>query len=278
MKNTFFMAAAALVLSATTQAQSTVDSIEAKYTLLPMPGPLTIEQTFPAIGTYQLNNNNGTANTANVADNNSTNVNTTNTNNVGDLTITLDSVNKGIIWIEGLPEGRIKAYLKQSPATYRIVAQKSGSGEHVSEGTLVYDSSTHIINIALGAPYDEADPAGIFAQNPAANMATTDVNMQTDDAVTKEKTKVENNTVKHKAKTANGKSKSKVTYYTGTKVIMDNMNNDMNNNNMNNTGNMNSTDSTSQQQPVPATTDQQPQAPQAPQQPQTPQQPQSNPQ
>ena len=267
MKSTFFMAAAALFLSASVHAQSTVDSIEAKYTLLPMPGQLTIEQTFPAIGTYQLNNSTNT--TTATADNN--------VSTAGNLTVALDSVNKGIIWIEGLPQGRIKAYLKQSPATYRILSQKTASGEQVPEGTLVYDSTTHIINIALGTPYNEADPAGIFASNPAnADMTmntTADANMQANDNnVTKEKTKVESNTVKHKTKTTNGKTKSKVTYYTGTKVMMNNMNSDMNN--MNHTGNMNNTDNTNQQPSQTTPSEQQPQAPKT--QPQ--QQPQGNPQ
>lgn len=225
MKNSFFMAAAALLLSAAGHAQSTVDSIEAKYTLLPMPGALTIEQIFPAIGTYQLNNtNNNTNSNTTTTDNSMATTNNNFNSNTADLTITLDSSNKGIIWIEGLPQGRIKAYLKQSPATYRILPQKSASGEHVPEGTLVYDSATHVINIELGEPYNEANPTGIFGLNPAnANMdvnAANGANMQTDENVTKEKTKVEgNNTVKHKTKTTNGKNKSKVTFYTGTKII-----------------------------------------------------------
>lgn len=266
------MAAAALFLSASVHAQSTVDSIEAKYTLLPMPGQLTIEQTFPAIGTYQLNNSTNT--TAATTGNN--------VSTAGNLTITLDSANKGIIWIEGLPEGRIKAYLKQSPATYRILSQKTASGEQVPEGTLVYDSTTHIINIALGTPYNEADPTGIFASNPANTTAnadmsvntTADANMQANDNnVTKEKTKVESNTVKHKTKTTNGKAKSKVTYYTGTKVMMNSDMNNMNNTGNMNNSNMNNTDNTNQQPSQTTPSEQQPQAPKT-----QPQVPQGNPQ
>ena len=49
MKNTIFLAFAALLFTATVQAQSTVDSIAAKYKLIPMPEPLTIEKTFPVL-------------------------------------------------------------------------------------------------------------------------------------------------------------------------------------------------------------------------------------
>ena len=219
MKNTIFLALAALLSSAAVHAQSTVDSIEAKYKLVPMPGALTIEQTFPAIGSYQLNSNG--------------------TDAAQNLTITLDSANKGVIWVEGLPQGRIKAYLKQSPATYRILSQKTSTGEQVSEGTLVYDSSAHTINIALGAPYNEADPTGIFAQNPNATVnttatmtdanATTGMNANNDETKVKlengDKTKTEvkgDNTLKVKTKTPAGKKKSKVTFYTGTKIEMNN--------------------------------------------------------
>src|SRR5438270_8167786 len=110
MKKTFLAAAAALVIGASVQAQSTVDSIQSKYKLQPMPAALTIEETFPVIGNYQLTNS---------------------TEGTGTVTVNLDSTNKGMVWVDGLPQGRIKAYLRQSPATYRIVSQKSGSGKQV---------------------------------------------------------------------------------------------------------------------------------------------------
>ena len=217
MKIAILPAVAALLLSASVHAQSTVDSIEAKYKLIPMPGALTMEQAFPAIGTYQVN---GTEN-ASATEN---------------LTITLDSSNKGIIWVEGLPQGRIKAYLKQSPATYRILPQKSATGQQVSEGTLLYDSTTHTINIAIGAPYNEADPTAIFALNPNSTVAAnTGMDMTMDSSANNNETKIKtedgtkvktemkgNNTLKVKTKTPNAKSKAKVTYYTGTKIDMNN--------------------------------------------------------
>ena len=92
MKNTIFLLIAALFFGASVQAQSTVDSIRAKYQLQPMPEAMTIEKTFPVLGTYQLTAKDST---------------------VTNVVVTLDTVNRGIIWVEGLPEGRFKAYLKK---------------------------------------------------------------------------------------------------------------------------------------------------------------------
>lgn len=201
MKKLLFAFGAMLLLGAAVSAQSTVDSIAAKYKLLPMPDPMTIEKTFPVLGSYQLNA------TADGATN---------------LTVTLDSVNRGIVWVEGLPQGRIKAYLRKSPATYRIMAQKTETGKQVPEGTLYLDTATNNISIALGKAYDDADPLAVFALNPAATDAglgvNSEVTVKTDDG--KVKTEVENDgTVKTKTKTATSKSKSKVTFYTGTKIV-----------------------------------------------------------
>ena len=93
MKNTIFLFIAALFFSAAVNAQSTVDSIRSKYQLQPMPGALTVEKAFPVIGTYQMNAADGS---------------------MQNVIITLDSVNKGIVWVEGLPQGKFKAYLKKS--------------------------------------------------------------------------------------------------------------------------------------------------------------------
>ena len=177
MKNTIFFFIAALFISVSASAQSTVDSIRSKYQLQPMPEALTIERTFPAIGTYQLNSSDGTSQV---------------------VTVTLDQDNKGIVWVEGLPEGKIKAYLKKSPATYRVIAQKSESGKQIPEGTLMYDPSTTTLNIALGKKFDETDPSAVFAV--AGDVA--------DAAVTE---------VKVKSKTASSKSKSKVVIYSAVK-------------------------------------------------------------
>ena len=204
MKNIIFFVFAALLFTATAQAQNTVDSIAAKYKLTPMPEPLTIEKTFPVLGTYQLTTGADASVTTATTATTTTGTETATTNNV---VVSLDPENKGVIWVEGLPQGKFKAYLKKSPATYRVLAQKTESGNSIPEGTLIYDPETKALNIALGKDYDDADPAAIFAMNPAVMGATTtDVTAPAD------------NTVKVKVKTATSKTKSKVTYFTANKV------------------------------------------------------------
>ena len=124
MKNTLFLAVAAFFISASVNAQSTVDSIAAKYQLLPMPGEMTLQQKFPVIGTYQLQ---GTA------------------DSTASINITLDSSNKGIVWVSGLPQGTFKAYLKKSPSTYRILSQKTDTGKQIPEGTLYFDAASNTL-------------------------------------------------------------------------------------------------------------------------------------
>ena len=184
MKNTIFLFIAALVFSATVSAQNTVDSIRSKYQLQPMPGAMTIEKTFPVIGTYQMTAADGA---------------------MQNVVITIDSVNKGIVWVEGLPEGKFKAYLKRSPGTYRIVAQKAVNGKQVPEGTLLFDPATNTLNVALGKKFDDADPAAVFALNPANGSATSiDATASTE--------------VKVKSKKGDTKTKSKLLFYTATKA------------------------------------------------------------
>jgi hypothetical protein len=191
MKNTIALFIAALFFTLAVNAQSTVDSIHAKYQMQPMPEALTIEKTFPVIGTYQLNS-----------------LNSTDNNSAQQVTIALDSFNKGVIWITGLPEGTMKAYLKKAPGTYRILSQKSESGKEIPEGTLFFDPSTNTLNVALGKAYDEADPTAIFAN---ANNATDNTDVA-DNATT----------VKTKTKTPAGKAKTKnrLVFYTATKNVM----------------------------------------------------------
>jgi hypothetical protein len=129
--------------------------------------------------------------------------------NAQNITITLDSASKGIIWISGLPEGTMRAYLKKSPGTYRIISQKSDNGKQIPEGTLFFDPSTNTLNIALGKAYDDADPTAIFSNMNATTDNTADV---TDNA----------NQVKVKTKTPSGKTKTKtrLVFYTATKTEM----------------------------------------------------------
>jgi len=188
MKNTIFLFIAALFLTVSVNAQSTVDSIRSKYQTQPMPDALTIEKTFPVIGTYHL--------TTNATDGNAQNV-----------TITLDSTNRGIIWINGLPEGTMKAYLKKSPGIYRIISQKSENGNQIPEGTLFFDQSANTLNVALGKAYDDADPTAVFSgANATANTEVAD-----------NATEVK---VKTKTPTSKTKTKTKLVVYTATKTEM----------------------------------------------------------
>jgi hypothetical protein len=122
---------------------ATVASIQSKYKLLPMPEALTLEKTFPVIGSYQFT---GAADAPAV-----------------NATISIDEQNKGIVWIDGLPEGRIKAYLRKSPSTYKIPAQKLEDGKSIAEGTLIYDKDNNQIQVCIGCKYNEEDPATAFA-------------------------------------------------------------------------------------------------------------------
>ena len=95
-----------------------------------------------------------------------------------------------------MPQGRVKPYLKKSPASYLIRAQKTEAGKNVPEGTLIFDKETSTLNISLGAPFNEADPAAVFAHNSNTNGR---------------------NVVEVKKKTDTYKYKAKITYYTAVK-------------------------------------------------------------
>lgn len=164
----------------------TVDSINAKYAdkMLPARPAVTIDQVYPVIGNYQSSVNTDAAN----------------------VNIVLDEASHGIIWVTGLPQGKIKAMLKKSPATYRIPAQTGEDGKTIPEGTLIYDKDANTLNIVIGKPFNESDPGQVF-------MPAT-----TDQAVADEQV-----TVKTKTKTSAGKTKTKEVKpkawtYTGTKV------------------------------------------------------------
>src|SRR6185369_17321564 len=133
----------------------TVDSILSKYTLVPMPNPITTEQIFPVIGQYQST-----------------------TNADQKITVTLDDQNKGFAWVDGLPQGKVKAILKKSPATYKIPAQKTEGGTDVPEGTLIYDKDTKTISIMLGREFNDQDPGSVFTN---ATASTADQSMATND-------------------------------------------------------------------------------------------------
>jgi hypothetical protein len=75
------------------------------------------------------------------------------------VTITLDETNKGIVWVEGLPQGKFKALMKKAPATYKIPAQSTESGKSVSEGTLFYNPTSKEVSIVLGRAFNDDDPS-----------------------------------------------------------------------------------------------------------------------
>lgn len=89
----------------------------------------------------------------------------------GAVTITLDETNKGMVWVEGLPQGKFKALLKKSPATYKIPAQTTESGKAVAEGTLFYNPASKEVNIVLGRAFNDADPQASLTI-PAKNTKT----------------------------------------------------------------------------------------------------------
>jgi hypothetical protein len=160
----------------------TVDSIISKYQgkLIPPRDPLTIEQIYPVIGQYQSTVN---------AD-------------APSVKIYLDADNKGLVWIEGLPQGKIKAMLRKSPATYKIPSQKTEDGKEVEEGTLIFDKDANTLNIVIGKPYMAADPASVFLAPVVPE----------EPIVAEVKTKTSKNKTKVKAKEPKSWS------YSGTKV------------------------------------------------------------
>ena len=174
----------------------TVDSILSKYTLVPMPNPITTEQIFPVIGQYQST-----------------------TNADQKITVTLDDQNKGYAWVDGLPQGKVKAILKKSPSTYKIPAQKTEGGTDVPEGTLIYDKDTKTISIMLGREFNDQDPASVFANATTStadqSMATNDESKMNDQAKASV-TKTKGSKTKTKAKVVEKKPEPWV--FTGTKI------------------------------------------------------------
>jgi len=181
------MAVSAMCISASVNAQETwdakknptVDSIRSKYEgklVVSKPGP-TIDQIFPVIGQYESSVN----------------------MDAKSVSVVIDETNKGVVWITGLPQGKIKAMLKRSPATYRIPPQTGEDGKQVAEGTAIYDKETNTLSISIGKKFNEADPAAIFL--PQVEEAVPVV------AKTKSKTKL-----------VKKEEQPKLWMYTGTKI------------------------------------------------------------
>ena len=157
----------------------TVAAITSKYTLKEVKSEqLSNEQIFPALGNYHPESS---------------------TEVTGTIHITLDPQNKGIVWVEGLPQGKIKAYLKVSPSTYKIPAQKTESGTDVAEGVLIYDKALNKLSICIGSPYNETNPSAAFTMNEDESMSVETVdNMDAKSKTAKKtsKTKKEEKNVK----------------------------------------------------------------------------------
>lgn len=122
------------------------------YKMQPMPEALTTEKIFPVVGKYQVTDKEGASSS---------------------LTITLDETNKGIVWIDGLPQGKVKATLRKSPATYKIPSQKLGEekdAKSVAEGVLIYDKDANVLNLCVGCTFNNEDPATAFT-TPAEPVA-----------------------------------------------------------------------------------------------------------
>lgn len=158
------------------------------YKMQPMPEALTIEKIFPAIGKYELTAADGSTKT---------------------VTVSIDETNKGLVWIEGLEAGTIKANLRKSPAVYKIPAQKLGEeqdAKSIAEGVMIYDQEANVLNICLGCTFNAEDPAVAFLpkeqqQEEAADEAKTAKN------------------AKDKKAAATKVAKVKPVHYTGAKVL-----------------------------------------------------------
>jgi hypothetical protein len=156
----------------------------AKYQLQAMPEALSREKIFPVIGKYNLTDKEGATSA---------------------VTIMIDESNKGLAWIDGLPQGRIKAHLRQSPGTYKIPAQKTADDKSIPEGVLVFDKDANTLDVCLGCTYNVEDPGAVFASTTTTEPVVTE---------TETKTK-KSGTVKTKTKT----KPVKTWKYSGTKIV-----------------------------------------------------------
>lgn len=174
MKKNFLLLVAFLIATSTISFAQTTSTPEVPKNykpkpkeLLPMPGELTDEMIFPALGKYEYTNKKG---------------------DVSNVTVIRDAENKGVIWVNGMPQGKFKADLKASPSTYKIPTQKTlinenteagdnssevaaetkpakrYSGKSVQEGTLYFDSTSNKLYINVGYKFNEEDPTAVFPE------------------------------------------------------------------------------------------------------------------
>ncbi|MGN7785501.1 hypothetical protein ACTJIJ_13315 [Niabella sp. 22666] len=223
MKKNFLLAAVlSLTIAATSFAQtSATPEVPRNYKpqpkeLAPMPGELTDEMIFPVLGKYDYVGKDG---------------------EVASVTVTRDAENKGVVWINGMPQGKFKADLKQSPGTYKIPVQKTlqndvdgavavdataadatekpaprYSGKSLKEGTLIFDSASHKLYVNVGAKFDEENPAAIFPEMTADDSMATVASAEEVDST-------QENTKKAEKKDKKKTSLAKGTNYVLTKVV-----------------------------------------------------------
>lgn len=169
--------------------------------LLPMPDSLTDTAIFPVLGNYTL---------------------TDKKDNEYAIAVSRDDFSKGTVWISGLPQGKIKAELRGSPATYKIPAQLAvqnddmaiadnstkskvkKSGKSVAEGTLIFNEADSTLYVNIGNKFKDEDPASVFPQMNAGN------NIETNEASPKNNSTAAK---KKKSATPNG------VFYTGKKML-----------------------------------------------------------
>lgn len=163
-----------------------------KYKLMPMPEALSTEKIFPVIGKYNLTDKDGAST---------------------EVTISLDQSNKGIVWVEGLPQGKIKAFLRKSPGVYKIPTQnldeveaaveaeaevkdakaaktaKAKAVKQLPEGVMIFDKDNNTLNVCIGCTYNNEDPAVAFAA-PVEPEVAVEETPKSKKATAKTKTKV----------------------------------------------------------------------------------------
>lgn len=163
-----------------------------KYKLMPMPEALSTEKIFPVIGKYNLTDKDGAAT---------------------EVTISLDPTNKGIVWVEGLPQGKVKAFLRKSPGVYKIPTQnldeveaaveaeaevkdakaaktaKAKAVKQLPEGVMIFDKDNNTLNVCIGCTYNNEDPAVAFAA-PVEPEVAVEETPKSKKATAKTKTKV----------------------------------------------------------------------------------------
>lgn len=189
-KKLFLVAFLSISIALTAVAQtSTTPEVPKSYKpqpkeLLPMPDSMSEGAIFPVLGAFTVTDPEG---------------------NESHLTVTRDAENKGIVWVNGLPQGKFKAFLRDAPAIYKIPAQKTLandeavatetaaadaaeaetapattkktkskviSGRSIEEGTLIFDKEANTLFVNIGNKFNEEDPAAAFPQMTAAADVT----------------------------------------------------------------------------------------------------------